>query len=351
MLSKAAKALVLAVNAPVTGAESVRLDQLRPTTPAAEEAYLQGRLHLAGYGPEPARRALASFQRASSLESNYAAAHAGAALAYVKLAGFGVLSHADARVSASAEIRQALEGGEDIAEAHAAAADLKLLYDWDWAGAERELRRSLDLNPGFVYARNVYAQLLAAERRFDESLKISEETLQIDPNSSTTMVNHGLLLYYKRDFAAAQKIAEQVVGQEPGYAGAHLLLARILEAQRRYPDALAEANQAVHLAGDPGAAVRVVAIRLLALAGHQREAHEAAGELERAGANGSLRVRSRDLAYLYLGLGRTAAALDAFEAAFDERDPSLVWLPVEPRVDILKQEPRFQALLQKLALP
>ena len=351
MLSRAAKALALAVNAPVTGAESLRLGQLRPTSPAAEEAYLQGRLHLAGYGPEPARRALASFQRAVDLDSNYAAAHAGAALAYVKLAGFGVLSHADARLSARAEIRKALDSGEDIAEAHAAEADIKLLYDWDWAGAERELRRSLDLNPGFVYARNVYAQLLAAERRFDESLKISEETLQIDPNSSTATVNHGMLLYYKRDFSAARELAQRAVQQEPNDPAAHFLQARVFEAQRRYAEALAAANQAVQLAGNPGVNLRVVVIRLLALAGHPDEARAAAGELESAGTKGTLRVRPRDLAYLYLGLGRTAAALDAFEAAFDERDPSLVWLPVEPRVDVLRKEPRFQTLLQKLAIP
>ena len=216
MLAKITKALALAVHAPVTGSEDVRLRQHRPTSPAAEEAYLQGRLHLAGYGPEPARRALASFQRAVGLDSDYAAAHAGAALAYVKLAGFGVLSHADARVSARAEIRKSLESGEDIAEAHAAEADIKLLYDWDWTGAERELRRSLDLNPGFVYARNVYAQLLAAEGRFDESLKISEETLQIDPNASTPLVNHGMLLYLQARFRCGAEVCRAGSGTGPG---------------------------------------------------------------------------------------------------------------------------------------
>jgi serine/threonine-protein kinase len=349
MLAQAATGLAGAVNAPLTGPEKTRLTQVRSTNAAAEEAYLQGRLHLAGFGPEPARRALASFQRAVALDDSHAAAHAGAALAYVKLAGFGVVSHADARVSARAEIRKAVEHGEGIAEAHAAEADIRLLYDWDWRGAEKEFRRSLDLNPGFTYARNVYAQLLAAERRFDEALDISDETLQIDPNSTTATINHGMILYYKRDFSGAQEFASRALAQDPSEPSAHVLEARALEAQGQYHKALGAAKRAIELAGNPGVSLRVVAIRLMALAGDQDEARQAATELENAGRQGTLRVRPRDLAYLYLGFGRLAAALDAFESAFDERDPTLVWLPVDPRVDALRREPRFAAMLQKLS--
>ncbi len=71
---------------------------------------------------------------------------------------------------------------------------------------------------------------------------------------------------------------------------------------------------------------------------------------EKAGQDGTVRVRARDLAYLYIALGRTTDALDQFERALDERDPSLVWLTVAPRVDPLRKEPRFQAILQKIGL-
>ena len=97
---------------------------------------------------------------------------------------------------------------------------------------------------------------------------------------------------------------------------------------------------------DGGALLRVLIIRLQALAGHRAEAERAAEELER-----STRLRWRDLAYLHLGLGRTERALQAFSAALDERDPALVWLTVDPRVDSLRDEPRFQAILERLGLP
>ena len=350
LLSELARSMTRAVRAQVTRDEALRLRQVRVTNPAAEEAYLQGRLHLAGYGKEAANRALQSFQRATDADPSYAAAHASAALAYVKLASFGGVSHAEARVSARAEIRKAFETGEDIAEAHAADAALRFLYDWDWAGAERELQTSLDLNPSFMHARDLYAQLLAAQKRFDEMLILSEDSLRMDPQSLDTLVNHGMLLYYKRDYAAAEQVSQRALSMQPGNESALLLLTRVVEAQGRFAEALATATEAARLAGDAGVNLRVVVIRLQALAGHVGEARVAAAELEKAGRDGTTRVRARDLAYMYTALGRTKEALDQFERALDERDPSLVWLTVAPRVDPLRKEPRFQAILGKIGL-
>jgi eukaryotic-like serine/threonine-protein kinase len=350
LLGELARSMARAVRAPLTKDESVRLRQVRHTNPAAEEAYLQGRLHLAGYGKEAANRALKSFERAIDADPSYAAAHASAAFAYVKLASFAGVSHAEARMAARDEIRKALETGDDIAEAHAAEADLRFLYDWDWDGAEKELQKSLDLNPSFMYARNVYAQLLASQQRFDEMLRLSEDSLEIDPQSLDALVNHGMLLYYKRDYAAAEEVSRRALGMEPGSESALLLLTRVLEAQGRFDEALATAKEATRLAGDAGINLQVVVIRLLALAGHVQQARAAAAALEKVERDGTERVRARDLAYMYTALGRTKDALNQFERALDERDPAMIWLNVAPRVDPLRNEPRFQAILRRVGL-
>lgn len=349
MLGAVTDALGRAIHARVNGAESLRR-QNRPTTPAAEEAYMQGRLHMANYGPEPARRALASFESALALDPHYAAAHAGAALAQVRLGDAGVLSLPEARLAALAHIRKAFENGDDSADAHAALAETKFLYDWDWDGAEREYRRSLDLNSGQVYARSVYAQLLAARRRFDQALATTEETMRIDPQSSQAVLNHGLVLYYKRDFVAAREMADRLIAQDPTSASAQLLAARVAEAQARYADSLEHVSRAMELSSGAAPNLRVMVVRAQALAGHTSEAAAGAAALDAAAANGSIRLRHRDRAYMELGMGRTDAALQAFEAALEERDPALVWITVDPRVDGLRRHPRFQRIIQALQI-
>ena len=159
-----------------------------------------------------------------------------------------------------------------------------------------------------------------------------------------------MLLDYKRDYAAAEQASRRALSMEPGDEGALLLLARVLEAQGRYDEALKTATETAKLAGDSGLNLRLVIVRLQALAGHRDEARAAAAALEKAGKDGTVRVHARDFGYLYVALGRTNDALDQFERALDERDPTLVWLTVAPRVDPLRSEPRFQAILRKIGL-
>jgi serine/threonine protein kinase/tetratricopeptide (TPR) repeat protein len=350
LLADIAKQVTVAMSAPLTAAESTRLRQVRATDPRAEEAYLQGRLHLSGYGKQGAAAALKSFARATEIDPGYAAAHASAALAYVTLASFGGMSHAEAQASARREIRLARETGQDTAESHAAEAYLKVLYDWDWDGADREFRESIKLNPGFLYARNAYAQLLAARHRFNESLALSEESLLIDPQSIQALINHGMLLYYKHDFAKAAETSARALNIDPGNEQALALRSRILEAQGHYDEALTLAVEALRLSGEDNVPLRVVIIRLLALQGNLDESRRAAAALEAEATKGNVRVRPRDRAYIALAQGDKQLSLEQFERALDERDPTMVWLAVAPRVDSLRGEPRFKAILEKMRL-
>ena len=334
----------------MTGDESLRLRQVRSTNAAAEEAYLQGRLQLSSYGPASAQRALDAFKRALASDPNYGPAHAGAAIAYIRLGDAGVVSMADARQSAVADIRSAMAAGEDGAEVHGALAATKFLYDWDWDGAEQEYRRSISLNPGAVDVRTPFAQLLAARGRFDEALKISEETIRLDPQSVQASLNHGTLLYYKRDFTAARKVADDAIAQEPGSPASYLLASRIAEAQGRHQDALTLVEQAVERSAGTAPNLRVMEIRARALAGDRATAATAAKALEDDAATGAIRLRNRDRGYLELALGRTDAALKSFAAALDERDPSLVWITIDPRVDSIRNDPRFQSIIGQLKI-
>ena len=109
-------------------------------------------------------------------------------------------------------------------------------------------------------------------------------------------------------------------------------------------------KRAWELAGEGGVNLHVLVIRLQALSGDVSGARAAMTELERAARGGTVRVNPRDRALVALGFGDTEEALNAFDLAFGERDPALVWMPVDPRVDSLRSEPRFRAMLKKLSL-
>ncbi len=343
-----ARAIAASVRATITPGESARLGRTQQTTPAAEEAYLQGRMNLAAFGADSARRALDAFERALRMDPAYAAAHAGAAYAYIVLDANRVMTHQKARALALAHARRALELRDDLAEAHATMADIEFFYDWNIAGAEQEYRTSLDLNPSLTSARAHYAEFLAATGRFDESLVQAGLVETLGPGDAPTLL--GLLLYYKRDYPAAEKAIRAALIPRPETAALHVLLGRVSEAQGRMTDALEATRVAMQLSGNI-VPLRVQMIRLEALNSHPDRARESLRDLEAATAQRSQQIESRDLAYIRLAFGDHDGAVDTFERALEERDPTLVWLGVDPRIDALRQYPRFTAILKQLGLP
>jgi eukaryotic-like serine/threonine-protein kinase len=344
-----ARAIAANVRASITPEESSRLRRVPQTNSAAEQAFFQGRLSLEGYGGAAARRAVDAFERAVALDSEHAGAHAGAAFAYAFLAGNGAMTHQKARALALEHARRALELRDDLAEAHAAMAYIEFLYDWNFKSAEEEYRKALDLNPNLIIARNHYAQLLAVSHRFDESLAQAREAEAIEPGSAPSL--NGLLLYYKRDYDSAENTIRTAMNGRPDVTNLHIMLGRIAEARGRLAEALEETRIASQLSASGGVALRVQIVRLEALSGEKQEATKSFRELEQESLDGRVQLTSRDRGYVKLAFGDREGALQAFTRAIDERDPSMVWLGVDPRVDALRPDPRFAAMLKQLGLP
>ena len=339
-----------AVNVIVTSDERNRLDAPRQTNPNAEEAYLRGRAELMTYGPDAARRALQAFERAVSFDPRHAGAHAGASRAYVVLGQFGAISVASARQSALAGARTALELDADLAEAHRALADLSFYYDWDWAAAEREYVKTLELNPSFSPARTLYSELLAMLRRFPESLKQSEVARSLDPQSTQVIVSNTVVLLYARKFSDAERVLQEALLQQSESVGVYLMRGRVAEAEGHYEEALGFVEHAVKLPGGDSVPMQVTLLQLQARSGRRDEAIAGLAALERQAASEKLRLTHRDRAYVMLALGDQARACDEFERSFEERDSGLMWLSVDPRVDALRSNPRFQAVLKRMRL-
>jgi TolB-like protein/Tfp pilus assembly protein PilF len=345
-----AQAVAEGVKAVVTPREVARLQNARHANAAAEEAYLAGRYHLGQYGLDSAALALEAFTRAEKLDPLYAAALAGAAQARFALGFGGRISHAEARALALSDVREALRLDPDLPDAHAAFADVKFYYDWDWRGAESEYRRAIDLNPSFTYARSQYARYLAAANRMDDAQVQASLTADLDPLSAEAAQTRGLILYYARKPEAAAIELQRALALDPSNARAHRVLARVRESEGRFDDGLAEMQQAIELAKGAAASWQLQVARLHALAGNKDEARAVMRRVTDGERTGASRVDDEQLAYVRLALDDQNGALDLLERAMRDRQPSLLWLAVDPRVEPLRPNPRFRALVKSLGL-
>ena len=346
-----ARHVVKAVSATITEKESARLAQVRSTSPAAEEAYFQGRYHLAQYGIERSQRALAAFNRAVQLDPGHAAAHAGAARAYIRLGDDGALSQPQARTSALAEVTKALEINAEQEDAQLALGDLKFRYDWDWKGGEAAYRKAIELNPSFTFARTQYARYLAAAGRLDDAVGEASRATELDPLSTESAQTLGLILYYKGDYPEAIQALEQALKLDPGSARARYVLGRVYDAQGHSDEAIEQTRRAIEMADDAGMSWRVQLIRLHAVAGRQEEARAQFAAFARDIERRNMRVDAEHLGYLYLALKDEEKALGYLERAVNDRDPAVLWLAVDPRVKSIRDHRRFRELVDRLGIP
>lgn len=346
-----ASSIATAVHAPVSPAQASRMSTRRQTDPAAEDAYLQGVAHLDQYGGGDAEAARDAFKRALERDQNDPRAHAGLAQAYLQLGVSGDKTLTEAGTDALAEINQALAIDQESPEAHALLGYLRFNYHWDWSDAEREYLRSLNSNPNYVFARVMYADTLAGLHRFDEAVSQAKTAKDLAPGSGAAARRYAVILYYKRDLDGADRALDEAERIDPSNAGLPLLRARFAETRGRFEEALRTTTIALERAGGRSRSLRVQQLQQEALAGHREEALAGLRALEAEDAAHGRRVAPRDRAYIYLALGDRQRALELLSQAVDERDSRVIWLGVDPRLDALRGDPRFQRLLKVVGLP
>jgi TolB-like protein len=344
-----ARVVARGVTATLTPEESAHLERAKPTTAPAEQAYMEGLSYLSQnrHGAE-VRAALQAFERAISLDPTFAPAYAAVARTYVTLGFDGEITHQDASASASRAARRAIDLDPELADAHAALADISAYYEWDWSAARVEYQRAIALNPSGSYARTQYARLLAAFGELDAAKEQADAAVTVDPLTANTVLASGLIAYYARRYDEAAATLERVVRMDPRFPGGYFTLGRVYEAQRRYDVAIDVTDRAVRLADTPQ--WRAQALRLRALAGRRGVARRGFEELEARLEREQKRLYPEHEAYLQLALGDRDAAVDLLEQAVSERDPGVLWMKVDPRLDPIRNDPRFVALLARLGL-
>jgi TolB-like protein/DNA-binding winged helix-turn-helix (wHTH) protein/Flp pilus assembly protein TadD len=311
----------------------------------AEQLYLQGRFHLAQRYNESLKVARTYFQKAIDADPNYALAYSGLADADFVLSIARVEPAAETMPLAKAAALKATQLDDSLAEGHISRAQVLSNYEWNWAEAEREYRRGIELNPNYSTAHIWYGTYLMNVGRSTEAVAEIERALQVDPLSPLARTMLGKAYYYNRDFDKAIAQYDAVLKENPGFPIASSFLVQAYEQTGRFEDAIAESGRAIPLAGgDLQAATQITESLENAFKSRGPEGYWAK-RLDAARGESSL-----EKAALYSMLNRKDEAFGALEQAYAQHDMWLVPLKVEPRWDNLRGDQRFDKLLKRVGL-
>ena len=331
----------------LTGEQAARLGKRTRPDPAAHRAYLAGRYHWNRWTTEGFQKALEHYEKAVAADPAHALGYAGLADAHSLLGLYALRPPRDAFPRAREAALRALDLDPGLAEAHASLGIVRFFHEWDWPAAEDDLKRALELCPGLAVAHHIRSMELSALGRADEALAEANAALDLDPLSLVILMNLGWALFNRRDFEGAAEQSRRALDLDPDFPRAHELLALALAHLGRHEEAVAEAK--LVLAGHDGSP-RSLAVcgYVFALGGCRKEAREAVSTLRDMSAR--TYVPALSIAFVSAALGKVDAALGWLERAYDEQDSLLVWLRVEPRLDHIRGDPRFQDVEQRVGL-
>ncbi len=344
--SRVAATVAKEIELQLTPGEEKHLARRQAVNPEAHIEYLKGRYELQAGSPQATELALRFFRRALELDPNFAPAWAGVAQCHFTRANRGMAPPAEALAEGMAASRKALELDESLGEAHEALG-AAFAHLGDHQGGIRSLNRAIELNPDLVTARTVLGRLYYCFERHEEAQAAMLKALSLDPMAMIIQTCIGDAYYYSRQYEASLVYYGRAVELDPRFDGAHTDRARSLEAVGRFAEAHQELEQARHLAGGVAGPMFGLA-HLAASMGEVAEARSRLQELINARA--SRVISAWGIAALHACLGDIDEVFQWLDTAVEEHATGLVFLRVHPRMDAIRQDPRYPVLLRKVGL-
>jgi serine/threonine protein kinase/tetratricopeptide (TPR) repeat protein len=334
----------------LSGAQQSLVAQRPSQNSEAYQLYLQGRFYWNRRTTIGANKAIEYFEQAIAKDPNFPLAYSGLADSYYSLGRNSVvLSPKEAGAKAREAAEKAIELDPSSAEAHASLGIIHLVFDWDFPGAEREFRRSLDLNPSYVYAHLWYSEYLYAFGRNEESIAEARKTVEMEPFTPILRYQLGYTLMFARRLAESEQEFNKVLEVDPNFGLAHYGLAEVQVLNGNFDQAVSEIEKAVQSYPD-SSYYRGYLGYALAKAGRTEEARKILGQLI---------IESRTkyvswlgIAYIYAGLNERDHSFAALDLAYQQGDTRIDTLRSRAeRVPLWKSDLRFAELLRKIGLP
>ena len=312
----------------------------------AYQLYLKGRFHFYKRSKNDLERSIEIFQQATKLDPNFALAYVGLAESYGVIPSFPYASANEMMPHAKAAAAKALELDPDLPEAHAIAGMIAASYDWDWAKAEREFKKSLELDANIANTHYRYAWVyLSPMGRHDEAIAEMKRAMDLEPLSLQQGANFAAVYMYARQFDLAVEQARKMYDLDPGQIGAQSWLQFSYNAKGMYAESLTMSEKISRsdyvFFGQRGYA--------LAKTGRRKEAEEVLKSWKELAK--TRYVMSYWIGVVYAALGDTEAAFAELEKSYQQREWFFPRLKTDPFMDRLRSDPRFADLLKRTGLP
>ncbi len=292
------------------------------------------------------KKSIDYFNQAIAADPSYALAYAGVADAYVLLPSYTAGTPRECYPKAEAAAKKALELDDKLAEAHTSLALAIWLYDFDFSQATREFQRAIELNPNYAAAHQQYGNnTLSALGRFDEAIVEGKRAVELDPLSLIINTDLGTNYLYARRYDEAIAQLRKTLEMNPGFYYAYLYLGQALEMKGARDTAIAEYQKARALNDDPS--VLGLLAHAYAFSDNKIEAEKILDQLKEL--SQERYVSAYSFALVYLGLGDKEDALRWLEKSYQDRAGSDIgYIRVDPLLDPLRGDPRFEALAEKI---
>ena len=335
----------------LSGTDEARVTKIYTANPEAYQLYLKGRFYFDKRTEEGMKTAIDYFGQAIARDPNYALAYSGLADTYTltgaQNATLGGSPSNEMFPKAMAAARKAVEADDTLAEAHVSLAHITLYYR-DWAHAEREYKRAIELNPNHGTAHHWYGVGLMMNGRFDEALSQMKTAVELEPVSLPINTSLGWVLWASRQYDLGAEQLRKTLEMNPNFLLAHYRLAKIYVANRKFEEAISEFQQCVRLSGNGPLAIAGLG-QAYGMSGKKNEAVKMLRQLQKI--SSQVFVSPYHTALVYAGMGDKDQAFVWLEKSYAEGDGALILMNIDPGLDPLRSDRRFADLVRRAGLP
>ena len=328
------------LRAKLSTADEQKVSKTYTSNTEAYLLYMKGRYYWNRRTAPDLRKAIESFERATQLDPNYALAFAGLADSYSLLANFGGAPAIETKPKALTAALKALSIDDDLAEAHTSLGGILGDFNFDYVGEEREYKRAIEINPNYATARHWYGEMLTRNGRYEEAERELKTAIELDPLSLPIARAYADSLYYARRYEDSLVELRKIIELDPTFLHVYDSFATVYQTTGNHAACVESIAKVEELMGEAGFAEQMR--RSFADGGWEGFLSEMTGDTR----PGNLPVYF--VAVFNAALGDKDAALASLERSYANREGFILWIKVDPRLDPLRDDSRFQDLMTRV---